>query len=380
MGSLLSLPAFPAYQKTSTGKCMKTTLKLVCILILGLKSAPLQGSPTVLVGDHEISADVPNGQDGNLLVNGTLSAAGNIFDFGTTGSNDSALAWEYAESGSTYTLSLNATREATSFLWRDNAGATPAAKMSLDGNNVLTIYDTSGNPAIVLDPADPVGPATALIQEVGDGRYIQNSSYLAVGIDAWAGGINSAAFGYGALAVEADSIALGSLASAEETNSIAIGVYSRASGYGAFAAGPSTIASGDGSVALGSESVASGAGTVSLGCVSVASGDFSTAIGYFAIASGYGQFAIGQSNVSQGNATEWVETDDLFIVGNGIQGVSQSNAMTVWKNGGLRTAGTAEFKGGARVAPRGDLSMGDFTAGANPADLDSATGLRYSGE
>jgi hypothetical protein len=103
---------------------------------------------------------------------------------------------------------------------------------------------------------------------------------------------------------------------------------------------------------------------------------------------------VGINNVPQGDALNWVPTDDLFVVGNGGEtvipdevspGVS-SNALAVHKNGNLRVAGNVQSKGGFRTPPMGDLEMGDFKAGVNPAAPQTDTnpglnaGLRYPGE
>jgi hypothetical protein len=57
---------------------------------------------------------------------------------------------------------------------------------------------------------------------------------------------------------------------------------------------------------------------------------------------------------------------------------TQSNAMSLQKNGKLRVANTVESKGGFRTPKMGDIEMGLFTAGPDPTTLNA--GLRYSGE
>ena len=87
---------------------------------------------------------------------------------------------------------------------------------------------------------------------------------------------------------------------------------------------------------------------------------------------------IGRLNVSQGNPTTWVPTDDLFVVGNGdADEWVPSNAFVVHKNGNVRAAGNVQSKGGFRTPPMGDLDMGSFTAGTNPAapSTDAKPGL-----
>jgi hypothetical protein len=80
--------------------------------------------------------------------------------------------------------------------------------------------------------------------------------------------------------------------------------------------------------------------------------------------------------------TNSVENDDLVTVGNGdaypVWPETQSNALALHKNGKLRVANTVDSKGGFRTPKMGDIEMGLFTAGPNPATLNA--GLRYSGE
>lgn len=101
-------------------------------------------------------------------------------------------------------------------------------------------------------------------------------------------------------------------------------------------------------------------------------------------ANSYASLVLGRNNAgsfaSGGDAT-WIATDPVLEIGNGeASGGIPSNAMTVLKNGELRTEGVIQSKAGVRVPPQGDLSMGDFTAGNNPADLDPTSGLKYQGE
>jgi hypothetical protein len=71
--------------------------------------------------------------------------------------------------------------------------------------------------------------------------------------------------------------------------------------------------------------------------------------------------------------------DDLLIVGNGTAyPPAASNAVKVRRNGAMRAAGVVESKVGFRTPKMGDIEMGLFTAGPNPATLND--GLRYSAE
>jgi len=93
---------------------------------------------------------------------------------------------------------------------------------------------------------------------------------------------------------------------------------------------------------------------------------------------------MGRNNVgffASGGDTQWIETDPVLEIGNGAADWgTPSNAVTVLKNANMRTGGVVEAKNGFRTPPKGDLSMGEFTSGSNPADLDPTLGLRYPTE
>ncbi len=93
--------------------------------------------------------------NGGLEVLGNLSVGGNVFDFGTTASTNSAVAWQYNDgtNGTNSTFTLSATRPGARFLWWDNATGTPRLKMRLDSTNVLTLFQTNGTTeGVVLSP------------------------------------------------------------------------------------------------------------------------------------------------------------------------------------------------------------------------------------
>jgi hypothetical protein len=191
--------------------------------------------------------------------------------------------------------------------------------------------------------------------------------------------------------------------SATGTNAFGLGS-GEATGEGAFAVN-NAWAWGDGSFAV-TNGIAAGPQSAALtngsafgwGSTAITSGYAegfqSTAIGPASNAKGVVQVVVGINNVPQGDALNWVPTDDLFVIGNGGEttipdevspGVS-SNALTVHKNGDLRVAGNVQSKGGFRTPPMGDLDMGDFKTGVNPAALPTDAnpgmnaGLRYPNE
>jgi len=147
--------------------------------------------------------------------------------------------------------------------------------------------------------------------------------------------------------------------------SVSFGFFTEASGHYSFAAGRANEASGSFSFAMGKESSAtnhytfasglqanaSGAASLALGSFVEASGDYSTAIGIRATASGnysmasglytraesYAEFVLGSysAGYTPNSTTTWNGTDRIFVVGNGANSSSRSNAMVILKNGNV---------------------------------------------
>jgi hypothetical protein len=215
----------------------------------------------------------------------------------------------------------------------------------------------------------------------GDAATAMGESSKASGYAATAMGLYATASGYAATAMGDTTTASGDAAAS-------MGLYTLASGYAATAMGNSTTASGQAATAMGSYAIASGEGATAMGYGTTAIGAAATAMGENTTARGFAATAMGSLNVVRMN--EYPDssqpTDDLLVVGNGDIDTAPSNAFVVHRNGNTRIAGGVHAKGGFRTPPMGDLSMGEFNAGINPAaplndpspGLD--TGLRYPGE
>ncbi len=123
------------------------------------------------------------------------------------------------------------------------------------------------------------------------------------------------------------------------TNAIALAQSTTASGNNSFAVGSANEASGTSSFAGGGANTASGIGSVVFGSTSQAIGDVSFAHGIGLHTDAYLSVAFGRGNIGGGNPTTWVATDPLFELGNGAPvGNSDSNALTVFKNGNIAMA------------------------------------------
>jgi trimeric autotransporter adhesin len=132
--------------------------------------------------------------------------------------------------------------------------------------------------------------------------------------------------------------------------STAFGKDAEASGNYSFAAGWTPIAIGTGSVALGGAAQATGSGSIAIGYSAwanasnntIAVGNFVTASGENAVAMGnnttspsYNEFVVGSYNTSYVplGINAWNTADRMFVVGNGSDAGTLSNAMVILKNG-----------------------------------------------
>jgi hypothetical protein len=149
-------------------------------------------------------------------------------------------------------------------------------------------------------------------------------------------------------------------------NSIIMGDVINSSGDYAFTVGYGCFNGGDYSVVMGKNSGGEAVESFTLG-TQLSNSSFQC-------------FVIGSHNVSDAgqDLDSWVSTDPLVVVGNGTGGGSSSNALVMRKNASMRTGGKIESKDVMRAPAGGGLGMGSFTAGQNPATLNS--GLKYSGE
>ncbi len=120
---------------------------------------------------------------------------------------------------------------------------------------------------------------------------------------------------------------------------IAEGKYSISIGNGNYsldggtALGSNNDATGFGATAIGVSNKARNTNSFAAGYGSEATGYYSTAFGNNTFARAYGSFVIGQYNLISGDSSTWVNTDPLFVVGNGLNDSNRSNALTISKNG-----------------------------------------------
>lgn len=165
---------------------------------------------------------------------------------------------------------------------------------------------------------------------MGLNSHVVSSYSLAIGENAVSSGNYSIALGLNASTGQAASLALGGNAKTLAMNSAALGGGSQTQGESSFAAG------------VNSKTLARA----------------SSSLGYITTAESFAQVTIGSSNVIMENVskTSWVETDPLFVIGNG-DGTYRSNALVVLKNGNTTINGTLVV-----TKPSSALPMGEFGA------------------
>lgn len=207
---------------------------------------------------------------------------------------------------------------------------------------------------------------------LGNGSQATNTNSLSLGNGTQSTGINSTAVGYQSQANGELSIAMGSYYSysyaalpyftgtvnttgdfivrlssytpltkaitfnraniANGKFSIAIG-NGNLSNNGGLTLGSNNDAIAFGATAIGISNVAKNTNTFAAGYNNLATGFYATAFGNNTYSKSYGSFVIGQYNVITGDSTKWIDTDPLFVVGNGLNNADRSNAVTVYKNG-----------------------------------------------
>ncbi|UCG28304.1 MAG: hypothetical protein JSV24_02800, partial [Bacteroidales bacterium] len=131
------------------------------------------------------------------------------------------------------------------------------------------------------------------------------------------------------------STSMGIYTNAKGTSSTAMGSYTNAIGNASTAIGANTTANGQYSLSAGAFTNANGNGSASMGYFTRAEGNYSVASGLYTVALPYLSVVIGRYNdtVPASSLTTWVETDPLFIIGNGTNNSNRHNAVMVKKNG-----------------------------------------------
>jgi hypothetical protein len=216
---------------------------------------------------------------------------------------------------------------------------------------------------------------------MGSNCKAKGSGSVALGLGNTASGSGSVAFGSNTKATGTFAVALGGGSTASGNHSIAMGTSSKSTGdYSvalgndvetgshSIAAGYKTLATGANSTAFGFVTRALSFGTFACGVWSTAQGIYSASIGHHNIANGYASTVIGMFNDSLVSIQNTVSaTTPLFIIGNGENDTTRSNALVVRKDGrlGLGTDNPSrllEVSGSGNQAARITSTNGDDAA------------------
>ncbi len=204
---------------------------------------------------------------------------------------------------------------------------------------------------------------------IGDYSFASGYNAKAKDISSIAMGFQTNALGPASIAIGTyltssgnGSTAMGAYTNSSANGSTALGYYTTASGDGSIAMGYNTNASGEGSTAIGQNTIASSLSSTAMGSNTTASGFASTTMGYNTTASGFASTSMGYNTTASSSYSTAMGLDiqsngfastvlgvyndtivasqtaindstPLFIVGNGDNSSTRSNAMVVRKDG-----------------------------------------------
>ena len=196
------------------------------------------------------------------------------------------------------------------------------------------------------------------------------------------GSSTSSAIGSYTLATASGAFASGKDTEATGEYSQALGYKAKAHGDRSFAIGHLSKASGVNSTAMGYWTEANGDYSTSMGGGTKANGVYSTAIGYGSYASDYSSLVIGHWNLSgstvTGSATAANSANTLFVIGNGSQDWSRSDAFKVMANGDTTVSNDLTVGGDIVVSSDARLKANIVSLGSTLAKLLLIDGKSYT--
>jgi hypothetical protein len=196
------------------------------------------------------------------------------------------------------------------------------------------------------------------------------------------GSSSSSAIGYFTIASGDGTLATGRDSKAIGDWSTAMGYKSEANGNQSFAIGNLSIANGVTSTAMGLWTEANGDYSTAMGQFSEANGSHSTAMGKSSKASDYSSLVIGYNNLSgstvTGSATAVNSANTLFVIGNGSQTWSKSDAFKVMANGDTTVSNDLTVGGDIVVSSDARLKANIVSLGSTLAKLLLIDGKRYT--
>jgi len=308
-------------------------------IALGINTTA-SGSYSTSMGNNTIaSGDVSTAMGISTKAIGDFSTSMGVF---TTASGNNSTAMGSSTTASGYnSTAMGVNTEASGDVSTAMGIATAASGLSSTaiGNNTTASGESStamGNNSTASEES-----STAMgVNTIASGSYS-----TAMGVYTTSSGLSSTAMGNNTIASGAGSTAMGISTKAIGDLSTAMGVFTTASGNNSTAMGVATTASGYNSTAMGVNSTASGDISTSMGVATTASGKFATTMGESTKAQSYASVVLGKYNLIAGDSLNWVETDPLFVIGNGTSSTYRSNALTVYKNGNMDVNGNMNVNG-----------------------------------
>ena len=196
------------------------------------------------------------------------------------------------------------------------------------------------------------------------------------------GSTSASAIGYFTTATADGAFASGRETEATGDYSQALGYKAKANGDKSFAIGHLTIANGVTSTAMGHWTEANGDYSTSTGGGTKANGVYSTAMGYGSYASDYSSLVIGHWNLSgstvTGSAIAANSANTLFVIGNGSQSWSKSDAFKVMANGDTTVSNDLTVGGDIVVSSDARLKANIVSLGSTLAKLLLIDGKTYT--
>ena len=196
------------------------------------------------------------------------------------------------------------------------------------------------------------------------------------------GSTSSSAIGYVTTATADGAFASGRETEATGDYSQALGYKVKANGDKSFAIGHLSIANGVTSTAMGYWTEANGDYSTSTGGGTIANGVYSTAMGYGSYASDYSSLVIGHWNLSgstvTGSATEFNSANTAFVIGNGSNFASKSDAFKVMANGDTTVSNDLTVGGDIVVSSDARLKANIVSLGSTLAKLLLIDGKSYT--
>lgn len=284
--------------------------------------------------------------DGTWIVQNAISAGTESVAYRRTRINGNWGTWKNIADGGNaatvngYTVNANVPAGFSSIGQNTENKTYTYGRVTYTGHNTSEVFNNYTENMAANEYSHAEGYDT---KALGDHSHAEGSSTKALGVHSHAEGSMTEASGDSSHAECMDTTASGNCSHAEGWMTVASsyvshaeGENTRASGSYSHAEGKDTKASSNYSHAEGSMTEASGEGSHAEGMMTGASSSASHAEGYGTIASSFASHAGGKYSKAMTNSTgETDNTGDAFVIGNGTEAYTLSNAFRVTYGGAV---------------------------------------------